>query len=414
MQRQRVLRQGLKNYCLQISGDYKRIKLFTLVRALQDIIIAMTKDKNLISLSANSNYIPGLDGVRAISILIVLVSHFGLGKIVPGGFGVTIFFFVSGFLITRLLVGEQNKTGGNINLPNFYIRRFLRLMPALYAFVAFTYFFSLLFGVKATTGQTFSALLYFANYYDVIWQYFGWAERIVPWGHLWSLAVEEHFYLLFPFALAVFGRNQTSRLKLILTLIIGVAIWRYFAFTALKLPETYTYSTTDCRIESIAWGCLLAVLFDGFASSKKRLNVLIGWHWVGVGIGIILFSLLYRDETFRATMRYSVQGIGIFILILNLYAFQPMGFALNILELKPIRFFGRLSYSLYLWHYPVLWGCYRMIGEDVGDVILPTKLLIVAIIGSLGLALLSYYFIERPFFALRKKFGGKPVEEMRA
>lgn len=367
----------------------------------------------IFSLKANANYIPALDGIRAISILIVLVSHFGLGKIVPGGFGVTIFFFVSGFLITRLLVGEQNSSYGNINLPNFYIRRFLRLMPALYVFVFFTFCFSLFFGVQATAGQTFSALLYFANYYDVIWQYFGWTQRIVPWGHLWSLAVEEHFYLLFPFILAFFGRNHSTRLKLIIAMIVVVAIWRYFAFTGLKLPEVYTYSTTDCRIESIAWGCLLAVVFDGYEGSKKRLDFFIGWHWVLVGLGLILFSLLYRDETFRATIRYSVQGVGIFILILNLYTFASLGFAINLLELKPMRFLGRLSYSLYLWHYPVLWGCYRLIGEDVGDVILPPHLLLIAIAGCILLALFSYYWIERPFFALRKKFGAKPVEEMR-
>jgi peptidoglycan/LPS O-acetylase OafA/YrhL len=365
-----------------------------------------------ISTKADGRYIPGLDGIRAVSVFIVILSHIGFGKIAPGGFAVTLFFFISGFLITRILVAEQNKAQGNIDISNFYKRRMLRLMPALYVFIIFTYIFSLFFGVIGTKEDLFSALSYFVNYSDVVGNQFGWHHRIIPWGQLWSLGVEEHFYLLFPLCLIVFGRKHEDRLKLVIAVIIVVSLWRFFAYTQLKLSSEYTYSATDCRIENIAWGCLLAIMLDGYETSPQRLRFFIGWHWVAIGLTAIIISVVYKDELFRATWRYSRQGIAIFVLILNLYMFKPLSFAINILEFPPLKFIGRLSYSLYLWHYPIAWGAYRYIGKDISDGFLPLNLFIIVMITSFALALMSYFFIERPFIGMRKKLGGNPVESM--
>jgi peptidoglycan/LPS O-acetylase OafA/YrhL len=362
---------------------------------------------------AGSGYMPGLDGLRAISILIVLVAHLGFEKIVPGGLGVTVFFFVSGFLITRILVGEQNKNEGRIDLGPFYIRRFLRLMPALVVFILGSWLLITPFGGKPLPVHVAAASLYFMNYYDVIFTWFGWPERTVPWGHLWSLAVEEHFYLIFPAALALLGRTHAARMQLVIGAIVASALWRVIAFQFLGLPGDYTYQATECRLESIAWGCLLAIMLDGSPRENARISWLVGWHWIAIGLGAIVFTLVFRDEGFRATWRYSIQGLALFVLVLNLYALRSARFAIDMLEVQPLRWIGRLSYSLYLWHWPIIWIAEKITGVDreLGER-LSIPMLVVVLLFSFGCAMASYYGVERPLFALRKKFGGTPVESL--
>ena len=362
---------------------------------------------------AGSGYMPGLDGLRALSIITVLVAHLGFDKIVPGGLGVTIFFFVSGFLITRILVGEQNKSEGRIDLGPFYMRRFLRLMPALAVFIIGSWLLITPFGGKPLPAHVAASSLYFVNYYDVLDNWFGWPERLVPWGHLWSLAVEEHFYLIFPAALALFGRTHSARMQLIIGAIVASALWRVVAISVLGWPDQYTYQTTDCRLESIAWGCLLAVMLDGAPRQNARLSWLVGWPWLAAGVGAILFTLVYRDEAFRSTWRYSVQGGALFVLVLNLYALRSLRFGIDLLEIKPLRWIGRLSYSLYLWHWPMIWIAQKITGvdPDAGQK-LSIPMMAVVVMFSFGFACASYYGVERPLFALRKKFGGTPVESL--
>jgi peptidoglycan/LPS O-acetylase OafA/YrhL len=367
----------------------------------------------LIPLAGGAGYLPGLDGLRAISILIVLVAHLGLEAVVPGGLGVTVFFFVSGFLITRLLVGEQNAQGGAIDLKSFYIRRFLRLMPALFVFILVVAGVMTAIGAPPSGRELFAAAFYLVNYVDVLDAMLGWTQSTGPWSHLWSLAVEEHFYLLFPAALALFGRTHAARLRLILATIVGCAIWRVVAIHALGLPSEWTYQATDSRIESIAWGCLLAVMMDGAGHGRpaRILHGLVGWHWIGLGLAAVLVSLLLRDEAFRATWRYSLQGAALFVLVLNLYALSTARFAIDLLELAPFRHLGRLSYSLYLWHVPVIWLGKRVEGV-AWDGHLSAPMIAAAALGSLGLAMASHHLVERPFFALRTRFGGHPVETL--
>lgn len=149
-----------------------------------------------------SPYLPALDGIRAICILLVFVGHQGFDKVIPGGIGVTIFFFLSGFLITNILFAEYRKAG-RISLRNFYMRRLLRLYPALlFMLGVFTLYLT-------CTGQAFAgselvaALFYFENYHRL---YINPAAD--QFWILWSLAIEEHFYLVFPFLFAGFVKKQ--------------------------------------------------------------------------------------------------------------------------------------------------------------------------------------------------------------
>src|SRR4029077_12459985 len=156
--------------------------------------------------------IPSLDGLRAISILIVLVSHAGYGTVVPGGLGVTIFFFLSGYLITTLLL-DENKRSGRINIGKFYLRRVFRLFPPLLVTLVIAYSLvalGLLDGGISWAG-VLAQLLYFANYYGLFFD--PGNTTAAGTGILWSLAVEEHFYMVYPavlvglFALSLSGRR---------------------------------------------------------------------------------------------------------------------------------------------------------------------------------------------------------------
>src|SRR5579872_5196602 len=160
---------------------------------------------------APSGPIPSLDGIRAISVALVFFSHNGLGNVVPGGLGVTIFFVLSGFLITTLMRGEFAETG-TVSFRAFYLRRFLRLIPPLLVVtcISVAAFFIAGLGDRFTAGGLASVLLYFSNYFQI---FHGASGQPPGLGVTWSLAVEEHYYLLYPplaVALLRFGRPTVS------------------------------------------------------------------------------------------------------------------------------------------------------------------------------------------------------------
>jgi peptidoglycan/LPS O-acetylase OafA/YrhL len=170
-----------------------------------------TPPGGVICAQARFGYIPGLDGIRACAVMMVLIAHIGFEHIIPGGFGVTVFFFISGFLITRLLLAELGETG-RIDLPRFYIRRFLRLLPALYVMLILTGVLLIAMGDVPKLWETVAAFTWTMNYHYAVLAFTN-ELRVAPWEHLWSLAVEEHFYLIYPLVLVIFRRNLPLALK---------------------------------------------------------------------------------------------------------------------------------------------------------------------------------------------------------
>ncbi|CAM3818858.1 acyltransferase family protein [Litorimonas haliclonae] len=352
---------------------------------------------------AQYGYIPGLDGIRAIAVLIVIIAHFGLTNLIPGGFGVTVFFFISGFLITRLLLAEA-RIKGKIHLKDFYIRRIVRLYPALIFMVVGSTALYLLLGQGGPKPLEFTAALgYFTNIYQVAVRA-GGELPFMPWTHLWSLAVEEHFYLIFPLLMVIFGVFKRRLIWALMGLLALVPLWRLFTYSTFEtLPVVdYNYMMTDARIDSIVWGCFLSVLLDKDIR-EGLVQKLTGWLPI-VGAGaILLLCFALRDESFRYIWRYSLQGAALFILVLNLYFFRPVRWSLGVLELWPLVWIGRLSYPLYLWHFPVLDLSHRFMEPGVAQ-------LSVAVIGSLGISIFSFFLVEKPFMALRKRFGAHIVK----
>jgi peptidoglycan/LPS O-acetylase OafA/YrhL len=343
----------------------------------------------------NENYKPYLDGVRGISILLVAISHAGFGGIIPGGLGVTIFFFISGYLITSLLLKEVD-AAGEVRLIDFYMRRLWRLMPAfgIYLLASVVLIISLDGQVKVI--EFVSAALYFSNYYNVFYSYDQLAGTHSPYGVLWSLAVEEHFYLFFAPMVALL-KNKKKLLWMSLFLIAIPLVIRCFVVAGepSAFSEDYTYHATDTRIDSIAYGCLLAVLGNrGLWRSHALLALTLG------GAGLLL-SLVYRDEQFRQVLRYSLQGMSLYLIFGAMIYAEPAALLRRALSVRPLVFVGKLSYSLYLYHWLVLIIMMVYAGPVAKTFAWQGPYWVL----SFALAALSYYLVERPSLRWRIRYG---------
>ena len=299
--------------------------------------------------------IPSLDGIRALSVLIVLLSHVGYGNVVPGGLGVTVFFFLSGFLITTLMLNEHHATG-RIAIAHFYVRRFCRLAPPLVITLMMAYSLTL-FGVLqggATKEGFLAQLLYFANYYDLFFE----GAQNVPKGTgiLWSLAVEEHFYIVYPLLMSwLLARLAPRSIGIVfIATCAAVLAWRYALTTPGGFNANRIYYATDTRLDSILFGCVLAVLANPMTGgSPKTVSHRTGWLMMSLGAILIVFTLLYRDAQFRESSRYTLQGIG--LMPLFYYAITMVGSPVHrFLNWPPLRRLGVYSYVIYLVHHVVV------------------------------------------------------------
>jgi peptidoglycan/LPS O-acetylase OafA/YrhL len=346
--------------------------------------------------------IPSLNGIRAVSVALVFVSHAGYGYVVPGGFGVTVFFFLSGFLITSLLMDEYSRNS-DINVRKFFIRRFSRLSPPLLVFISLTYlltYLSIIPGEISYAGGL-SQVFYFANYYSI---YFPWAGGIPDGtGILWSLAVEEHFYLLYPMLLLLGFRYLRLRYIgcLILIACILILLWRIFLVTEMEVSTARTYYATDTRIDSIFYGCLLAIFYSPLNRHISEYKAISGLELSGLCASVILLSctFLYRDPFFRETFRYSIQGLA----LMPLFYFSICKYKNSLfrwLNNRMVNYIGLISYSIYLVHFVVI----RTLEQNFaifGD----SKLLLLASLTiTLLIASLMYVFVEQPMKSIRKSF----------
>ncbi|RKF15974.1 acyltransferase [Altericroceibacterium spongiae] len=353
--------------------------------------------------AAGKTHIPGLNGMRAIAVMLVIIAHYGFQDVVPGGLGVTIFFFISGFLICTLLLREQEKSG-TIAIKAFYVRRFLRLAPEMYVFVGLTALYFFVRGVPVELGRAFAAVAYWMNYYKI----FNLSSEGsgIHWGHLWSLAVEEHFYLTFPLLVLALVKVP-KRLMLLLTIILIVCpIYR--AFTLIEnFPGHYTYYASEARADSLAYGCLLACLAR-YSEGAVALFRRFANPALPLGILVLLATLVLRNEFFRETIRYSLQGIGIGMIFIGLYYGSLGPVLLEWLETPIADWLGKLSYAIYLWHFILLnvidmeFGVADMRALPMGQHLLLTAVMTVI---SIALAQASYLLVYQNFVRLRRNWG---------
>ena len=304
-------------------------------------------------------YLPSLDGIRACAVTLVFMAHAGLGKLVPGGFGVTVFFALSGFLITSLLRSEFSATG-TISLRNFYRRRALRILPPLYLAIAFFWLLDRLpHGHHHTTALGLSSLLfYFFNY--------GFPPHLaasqVPTGLgvAWSLMVEEHFYLLFPLLYLFLARTRKSARStaIVLTgLCLAALLWRCFLVFLLRIPLAvdfpWTYVATDARFDSILWGCVLAIAANPWCGDVRPTLTRHKGPLACAGLLLIVATLCWREEAYRQTLRYTLQSLALLPVFFYIVS-SPDAWQTRWLASKPLRWLGWVSYTFYLVHFGIL------------------------------------------------------------
>ncbi|MEI7628232.1 MAG: acyltransferase [Bacteroidota bacterium] len=354
--------------------------------------------------NTSSNYVPFLDGLRGFAIAIVLIAHAGLDKLVPGGFGVTVFFFISGYLITKLLIREVEDTG-KINLQNFYLRRFFRLYPALIAFILLGCISILIIGCTVSAKDILSALFYFTNYY------IGWIRQPVEdcsriLDITWSLSIEEHFYLFFPLLSSYFiAGNHQNKIRIFT----GLLFLLCFLALAARLNLVYThpldpqnaegriYFSTHTRMDAILYGCIAALLLFK-VKSRLYLFCLKNRIALSIALVILLTTFLIRGPFFRNTLRFTLQGLSLLIIIPFLERWNnPI--KKMVFENRLIILIGKISYSLYLFHWIVL----KIANHYLPEFSFYWQLVYWPI--SILLGLISYFFLERTFIAMRKKFG---------
>ncbi len=345
--------------------------------------------------SPQDTYLKSLDGWRAVSILLVMLSHaadmlFGASGALPsaagqslaayGLFGVQVFFGISGLLICSRLLDEE-ATKGRIDWRAFFIRRATRILPPVVLFLACVWALGSAGLLFVEPRELLASLLFFRNYLPVT------DARAWYTGHFWSLAVEEHFYLLLPLLWLAVGSRRL--LATLFGLALAVFAWRAIEarYHLLPFSDAVGFSfRTDVRLDGLLWGCLaaLALRWAPGRTLAERLNR------PGVAEGLtVLFIVM---TAFSAPLMKLWQAVLIALTLLLTTLAQGQSF-LGLLEWRPLRWVGRISYSLYIWQQlfltPSVARAEGLLGQVQQSPVWSVALAFVC-------AMLSYYCVERP------------------
>jgi peptidoglycan/LPS O-acetylase OafA/YrhL len=374
-------------------------------------------------------------------VLCVLVFHMDS---LPGGYlGVDVFFVLSGFLITGQLLAEWDRTGG-VSLARFYLRRAYRLLPAFWALALVGLTAVVLLGIGTAGERTefldslAASTLYLNNYFQVVRQSTG-----AGWlGHTWSLSLEEQFYLLWPLVLMALCRRPWLARRLpavLLSGVAGVALWRNLLVTS-GAPGTRTYFALDTRADALLVGCALAAWLraarqgaageDGAAGRtgatgetgavgetgaalcwRRRLDRVRGVLAVAgpVALGLLAVAMMTapsgwgEGSALLSRGGYTVVALLAGAVILAVEQGAATSWLFRALAARPLEWLGRISYGIYLWHFPVVahWG------HDLTGALGRWPAIVVVGLISVALAAASYYLLERPI-QRRRPAGPRP------
>ncbi len=354
-----------------------------------------------------SGRIPSLDGLRALSILLVVIGHWGwqLPHLSPqakwvlmlagnGELGVYIFFVISGFLITSLLLKEEQKTG-RIQIGPFYVRRAFRIWPALYTYLLVVVALRATHLLYTTWKDILCGVFFVENYNP----YFPGGSNPQYWfvGHLWSLSVEEQFYLLWPLALV--GLKPGGARRLALGIILASPFVRVLEYALVPGSRAFIPIMFHTRADSLMFGCLAALLYGSprFQSLLQRAYA----RRLPLVAAVLIFGIAPVIEArlrgaYALPIGLTLDGLGIALILL--WVIQnpdtPVG---RLLNARPVVHLGLISYSLYLWQQVFLAavpGAFR--------VPFPLNLL-----GAFVAAELSFFLVEQPFLRLRKRLAAR-------
>lgn len=332
-------------------------------------------------------YREDIDGLRAISVLAVVLNHAGISLFAGGYIGVDIFFVISGYLITTIIVREIESN--DFSIIRFYERRIRRILPALFGVVAFTVVVCAVMydsAKFAEFGKSFIATTLFASNIN-FWResgYFDAPSQLKPLLHTWSLAVEEQFYIFFPILMFLIFRYAR---KFIPAILLSIAFLSFgFAVASVAKDPSAAFYLAHLRAWELLVGAILALRLIPAGISKKYGNV------IGLlGLGMVLFPIFqYSESTKFPGVSALLPVLGAAFIIFS--GSEEKSFANHFLSLPPLVFIGKISYSLYLWHWPIIiFSKYYSI-RPLTTIQLSGVLIITLIISTI-----SWRFIESPF-----------------
>jgi peptidoglycan/LPS O-acetylase OafA/YrhL len=360
--------------------------------------------------TAQRSYYPALDGLRGAAILLIVFYHnFGfINYFFFGWLGVDLFFVLSGFLITEILLKTRNDPHF---LRNFYIRRVLRIFPLYYLMLTLFLILIPLF------HKNFLDLPYFIHHQFWLWSYLqNWLYIFYPPGgalsltHLWSLAVEEQYYVLWPFIILLLKKAKVLFILLLVLLITVIAlrfiIWTY-TIENLAYFNLYTFS----RIDGICIGSMLALLRSWNSNAVKKYFTLIVFGLAGLNFLFYFFNRAYHyNFPFLAIVGYTTFAV-LFSLLVNEAVTKENRIINFVFTIPMLKFFGKISYSLYVFHWPLHLILFPAVLSGVTTYFFftPMKAQIISSIitttAGIGVSILSYYFFERTFLKMKNKFA---------
>jgi peptidoglycan/LPS O-acetylase OafA/YrhL len=346
-------------------------------------------------------YLPGIDALRALAVLAVFFYHAKVSWM-PGGFlGVDVFFVISGYLITSLLLREF-RSGGAVHLGRFWLRRALRLLPAVGVLIAVTMIAAAILEpdrIDAFRDDAVASLFYFANWHFIYGHvsYFEQFQAPSLFTHLWSLSVEEQFYLFWPLVFAA-GMKLFGRGRLLLGVLAGalgsvVLAWILFDPGA---DASRVYYGTDTHAVGLLLGVALALVWSPIELRRRRTGPMVGPILDAVGVlalAYLVLSFVHVHDYDLALWHGGYLWLAIVTALLVAVLVHPAARLGNLLGQAPILWLGLRSYSFYLWHWPVLALTRPGIDVDLPrGVLIPLQLIFVLVLADL-----SYRFVELPF-----------------
>lgn len=348
--------------------------------------------------SSEQSYLASLDGWRAIAIIGVIVYHglttvFYPNGIIPsyralkliqfGHRGVDLFFGLSGFLICTKLINEY-KISNSISLKRFYIRRAYRILPAFWFYIIIIVLLSSIGLIKVDTQEILASLFFIRNYVG--------AESGHAWytGHIWSLSVEEHFYILWPLVILLIGINRLFTLTFLLAILVPV---RSIASYYINYQLVGRGNSTDARIDGLLWGCWVALIFTNPRLLQLLKRYLTSWVWLialAASIAFIAFEIPWHANVLAFLIPWLIVAT-----VMN-----PDWRISRFLETKMLKYIGRLSYSLYLWQQLWMFGRFSEIRPFELGILqeLPLNIMLTFVCANI-----SHYLIERPLIVVGHK-----------
>ena len=347
-------------------------------------------------------YITGLDGIRAIAVIMVLAYHLKLALFKSGFLGVTVFFVLSGYLITGILISEVEEEG-TIDLKNFWLRRIRRLVPAVMSMAVVIIFVSAVVNrIIFTKGckDFLASVLGFNNWWQIFNKvsYFEAAGVPSPFTHCWSLAIETQFYLIYPLILLGIyklvksrGEGRAKRGLLFAGVTLLLALISVILMIVLFDPQqdaSRVYYGTDTRAFSLLFGALLAILWE-YQMVPRRLSASVNMVLGSVSFAVLLVMTIAINGSSNFWYRGG-QFVGTILTVLVIYTVSGRKTWLSRFLSNPVlKWIGDRSYSIYLWHYPII----LLISKGIKA---SWWITLIEIVLSVVLAELSYRFIETP------------------